>query len=73
MLESLKTEVSVEALHLDDSVDTYSVCVRLDGGANNCDVTANVLFDPLAALHTVHNGSFYLGNLDGRIVDGLLS
>ena len=73
VLESLKTEVTVEALHLDDSVDTYCMSVGFDGSADYYDVSSDVLADPLAALYTVHNGSFYLRNVDGCIVDGLLS
>ena len=72
VLESLKTEVSVEALHLNDSVDTYGMSVGFDGSAYYYDVSADVLADPLAALYTVHNGSFYLRNVDSCEVDGLL-
>ena len=72
MLESLKTEVSVEALHLDDSVDTYSMSVGLDGSTYYGDVSSDVFADPFAALNTVHNGTFYLRYVDSGVVDGLL-
>ena len=73
VLESLKTEVTVEALHLDDSVDTYCMSVGFDGSADYYDVSSDMLADPFAALYTVHNGTFYLRNVDRGVVDRLLS
>jgi len=73
VLESLKTEVTVEALHLYDSIDTYRMSVRLDGSTYYDDISSDVLADPFAALHTVHNGTFYLRNVDRGVIDRLLS
>ena len=64
--------MTVEALHLNDRVDTYGMRVGFDGSADHNDISADVFADPLAAFHTIHDGTFYLRNLDRGIVDGWL-
>ena len=49
ILKSFQTEVTVEALHLNDCVDTYSMRVRFDGCTYNGDISAYVFANPFAA------------------------
>jgi len=73
MFESFQTEVTVEALHLDDCVDTYGMSIGFDGSSNYNDVSADVFANPFTAFNTIHNSTFYLWNLDCCVVDGCLS
>ena len=64
-LVALQSVVAGIALHVHDGIDTHGVGVGTRRGADDDDLTSDVLLDVFVGLIHVHRGRFHLGHIDG--------